>query len=252
MTAIDQTTSSTQPLEPDATCTVAEKDAVVPRSAPPDDVEHGRIGYGRYGRFTPVALAILLVASLVGIGLTRSWENDNPRPARLVDRPAPEFTLSLLDGATLRLEKLRGSVVVLNFWASWCGPCRIEAPALQALHREAIANRQPVAIVGIGLKNDGDEPVRMFVEEYRLTYPIGRDTAGDDPLRGPIEQAYELAATPSTVIIRPNGTISAVHLGQVSTSQLAAYVAAAAGTSSPSNQVRTSAISSTTMRWSIG
>jgi len=237
------------PLEPDEASTAAADDAVAPQPAPSDEVEHGRIGYGRYGRYTPVALAMLLVASLVGIGLTQNRENDNPRPARLVDRPAPVFTLSLLDGATLRLAELRGSVVVLNFWASWCGPCRIEAPALQTLQTEAIANRQPVVVVGVGLKNDGDEPVRTFVEEYRLTYPIGRDTAGGDPIRGPIEQAYELAATPSTVIIRPDGTISAVHLGQVSTGQLAAYVAAAAGTS---NQARTSTISSAEMRWSIG
>ena len=189
---------------------------------------HGRIGYGRWERLTPIGLALLLIGTLLAIGISqRGGDNDAPKPSRLVGQPAPDATVPLLNGGTLHLADLRGSVVVLNFWASWCGPCRREAPTLQAMHEAVRRDGRAVTIVGVGLKNDGDEPARAFVRDYGLSYLIGRDTGGTDPVRGPIERAYALAVTPSTVIIGPDGTISAVYLGEITAEQLAAGVTAA-------------------------
>lgn len=197
-------------------------------SSPLDADDHGRIGYGRYGRWTPIALAGVLIVSLLLIGLNqRRDEGGVERPGRLVGQPAPAFTLPLLEGGELRLSDFRGSVVLLNFWASWCEPCRDEAPALEALHRQGAVDGQPVAVIGIDLNNDNEGHARAFIADLGLTYPIGRDLATDQSLRGPIEQAYNVPNYPATVAISPDGTVGAVMIGEASADDFAAMVAEA-------------------------
>jgi thiol-disulfide isomerase/thioredoxin len=131
-------------------------------------------------------------------------------------------TLTRFDGTPLRLADLRGSVVVVNFWASWCDPCRREAPAFQSA--------SDAVIVGVGLKNDQDDDARAFVAELGLTYPIGRDTGGDNPSRGPIELAFGIDPFyPTTIFIRPDGVIDAVHVGELDADAIRAGIEAAAG-----------------------
>ena len=197
------------------------------------DGAHGRIGYGHYARFTPVALAALLILSLGAIGL-RQRGSDAPAvwAARLTGEPAPDVTLTLLDGTPLRLADLRGSVVVLNFWASWCRPCRDEAPLLQALSDEAARSGEPTVVVGVGVRTDNDADARAFVRELGLTYPIGRDTATDAPGRGPIELTFGIpSAYPATIFIRPDGVVDRYHPGPLTAEQLHAAVAEARGAS---------------------
>ena len=100
------------------------------------------------------------------------------------------MTLTLLDGGTLRLSDLRGSVVALNFWASWCAPCQSELPRFQAISANAAQTGDPIKIIGVGLKNDYDENARDLVADLGLTFPIGRDIGGEDDRRGAIELAY--------------------------------------------------------------
>lgn len=183
--------------------------------------EHGRIGYGRVGRYTPLALGIVLVISLAAIGLSQRREAAPTPASQLAGEPAPEVTLTLLDGSALRLADLRGSVVVLNFWASWCQPCREEMPLLQRVSDEAARAGEATVIVGVGIRTDTDADARGFVEQLGLTYPIGRDTATNAPGVGPIERAFGLTNLyPSTVIVRPDGVVDRLILGPVTESQL--------------------------------
>lgn len=190
--------------------------------------EHGRIGYGRYARYSPAIIAAGIIATLVLIGIwQRQPGSDSASIGRLVGKPAPEATLTLLDGTTLRLADLRGSVVVLNFWASWCTPCERELPLFQALSAEWSQAGEPVRVIGIGVKRDYGDGARALVQRLGLTFPIGRDTAGDDDVLGPIQAAYGVSTLPTTVFIRPDGTIAAMHIGELTEAQLREYVAQA-------------------------
>ncbi|MEA2581985.1 MAG: cytochrome c biosis protein CcmG, thiol:disulfide interchange protein DsbE [Thermomicrobiales bacterium] len=187
--------------------------------------EHGRIGYGRYARYTPLGLAALMVIVLLAIGVAqRRPSGGNDQVGRLVGQPAPDVTLELLGGDTLRLTDLRGSVVAVNFWAAWCAPCKSELPRFQAIADEATRNGESVKVVGVGIKNDYVENARTLVADLGLTFPTGRDTAGDDPMRGQIEKAFGISNYPTTVFIRPDGTIAAVHIGELDEGQIREYI----------------------------
>jgi thiol-disulfide isomerase/thioredoxin len=204
---------------------VAVTNEQTPETTDTSTSDHGRIGYGRYARYTPLGLAALIVLVLLAIGIAQRRPGEgNDRVGQLVGQPAPEMTLTLLDGTTLTLSELRGAVVAINFWAAWCAPCKSELPRFQAIAAEAARTGEPVHVVGVGLKNDYDENARSLVADLGLTFPIGRDTAGDDPMRGPIELAYGVSNYPTTVFIRPDGTVAAVHIGEMDEEQIEEYI----------------------------
>ncbi|CAN0438372.1 unnamed protein product, partial [Phaeothamnion confervicola] len=133
-----------------------------------------------------IGLAALIVLGLVAVGIwNQAGSGDAPSGEERVtagvttDRPAPDFTLTLLDGSTFSLADQRGKVVVMNFWASWCGPCKEEMPAIEQVAQAAPAD---VVFVGIGAKNDKDADARQFATDHGVTYAIGRDTAGGDAI----------------------------------------------------------------------
>jgi len=159
---------------------------------------------------------------LLGLGLASVFGADDRKPGQ-DSRPATDFALPLLDGSTWRLADHRGQVVVLNFWASWCEPCKEEMPAFQ----QAADSADQVAFIGVGSKMDRDEDVRAFVDATGVTYPIGRDIAGDDRARGEIEQAYGVVGYPATFFIGPEGNIVRVQMGPLDLTQLEAYIAEA-------------------------
>jgi cytochrome c biogenesis protein CcmG, thiol:disulfide interchange protein DsbE len=190
----------------------------------PDNVaaDYGRVGYGRLGRFTPLALALLLLGALVMIWwVQRDSQVPGPAPGSMTGEAAPDVSLTLLDGQELRLDDLRGQVVVLNFWASWCVPCRDEMPELQAFWDEARRNGEPTEVLGVGVRTDTDDKARKFVADGGFHYPIGRDTNTDRPGVGPIEAAFGIpGAYPATVVIRPDGTVDRYHLGPLNRAML--------------------------------
>jgi peroxiredoxin len=190
----------------------------------PDEsgADHGRVGYGRFGRYSPLALGLLLLLAVAGIW----WAQRGATPgsselAEAIGQQAPDVTLTLLDGEVLHLEELRGQVVVLNFWASWCAPCREEMPLLQAFWEDAQASGEETAIVGVGIRTDVDANAREFVRQGGFTYPIGRDNDTELPGVGPIEAAFGIpSAYPATIVIRPDGSVDRFHLGPVNADML--------------------------------
>ena len=113
---------------------------------------------------------------------------------------APDFRLNTLDGGTFHLDAHRGEVVVLNFWATWCPPCRREIPDFVALQREL--GDEGLQFVGVALERSaGPDEVRAFADRMKINYPIG---LGD----GSIAQKYGgVRGLPMTFIIGPDGTI---------------------------------------------
>jgi cytochrome c biogenesis protein CcmG/thiol:disulfide interchange protein DsbE len=129
-----------------------------------------------------------------GSSTTRAWiESAEPRTA-------PNFTLDRLNGDSFRLQEHRGEVVVLNFWATWCPPCREEIPDFVRL-QEDLGDRG-VQFVGVALERDPDpQAVRDFAENMNVNYPIGLDD-------GSIAQKYGGVRTlPTTFVIGPDGEI---------------------------------------------
>lgn len=146
---------------------------------------------------------VLLPVALLAHGLT-----GNPRaiPSPLVGRPAPDFALPRFDAGEVRLADLRGRVVVVNFWASWCGPCREEATALERVwrrHRDA-----GVVMIGINIQDRGPA-ARAFLGETQPTYANVVDAAGATAI------AYGIYGVPETFIIGRDGRISARQVGAV-------------------------------------
>jgi peroxiredoxin len=166
-------------------------------------------------------LGLLMLVVLAVIWWVQREAPPNPAPGGLVGAPAPDVTLTLLDGDTLRLSDLRGDVVALNFWASWCEPCRAEMPELQAFWDETRRTGEQTAIIGVGVRTDVNDKARAFVAAGGFTYPIGRDTNTKQPGVGPIEAAFGIpGAYPATVIIRPDGVVAQYHLGPLTAAKL--------------------------------
>jgi thiol-disulfide isomerase/thioredoxin len=197
----------------------------------PDREEQGRIGYGRWGKWSPIGLGVLILLTVAAVWLADRGgdEVEGPRSStttgELQDpRPAPDFELALLnDGSTVSLDELEGKTVVLNFWASWCHPCREEMPALQESWEAHQGD--DVVFVGVGAKNDKQAEAEAFVEEYGITYPIGRDTEGGDNLSGQIEKDYGIFGYPATFFITPDGMINQIVFSPIDTDELETYIA---------------------------
>ena len=117
------------------------------------------------------------VEAEAGMGVVALAESLNPTgeaPAAEVGRAAPAFRLRALDGSAAELTDFRGQYVLLNFWASWCGPCRGETPALQAFFED----RSPgLVVVGVN-QQEAAEEARAFTEQFDVTYPIVLDADG--------------------------------------------------------------------------
>jgi cytochrome c biogenesis protein CcmG/thiol:disulfide interchange protein DsbE len=133
-------------------------------------------------------------------------------PSPLLGRPAARFTLRLFGGGELRLDQLRGKVVFLNFWASWCPPCRAEARELEAAW-QAYKDRG-VVFVGVNAL-DQEGPAREFIEEFGITYPNGMDP------RGKITIDYGVWGLPETFFIDREGRITYKQVGTLGWSTIA-------------------------------
>ena len=152
------------------------------------------------GRLTRlgVYVGVFLVLGVVGWGLIRT------RGGPIASGPAPNFTLTGFDGRTVMLSELRGQVVVVNFWASWCPPCREEAAYLERTWRDY--EGRGVVFLGVDWV-DTEKEALAYIAEFNITYFNGPD------LGTRIAQAYRIQGVPETFFIDKNGQVRWVKVG---------------------------------------
>jgi peroxiredoxin len=117
---------------------------------------------------------------------------------------APDFTLKSAGGENLKLSEYRGEVVLINFWASWCGPCRQEMPALDALHDRY--RSLGFTVLGVNVEEDSRK-AREVLDDLQVSFPVLFDD------RSTVSRLYDIVAMPSTVLVDRDGNIRYLHKG---------------------------------------
>lgn len=117
-----------------------------------------------------------------------------------VGQPAPPYAAQSMSGDTVSLAGLRGKVVLLNVWATWCGPCRAEIPELRAIHEKYKA--RGLELVGVSVDADGsDDAIRAFAQDFKMDYAIWRD-----PGEG-VSATFRMSGVPATFVIDRKGVL---------------------------------------------
>jgi cytochrome c biogenesis protein CcmG, thiol:disulfide interchange protein DsbE len=167
---------------------------------------------------TVLIVGIVIVAAIVFVLFAGLGKDPQHIDSPLVGRPAPPFALKAVGtGETIDLDTLRGKPVVINFWATWCGPCYEEHPTLVANAR----NLQPeVQFIGV-VFNDTDDKIMRFLAERGSAYPTLLDTNGKTAI------AYGVGGVPETFFLNSKGTIVAKFEGPLTTEALQAELAKA-------------------------
>jgi cytochrome c biogenesis protein CcmG, thiol:disulfide interchange protein DsbE len=163
-------------------------------------------------------LALAVFAGVFGAGmLLASQQGKRPE----VGSPAPDFSMKLYPGyraglsETVRLSDLRGKIVVINFWASWCTECRKEAPGLEASYR----HYRDRGVVLVGVDYLDTEPAALaYLREYETTYPVGID------LQQQIARVYRITGVPETFVVDKNGIVRYLAVQRVSEAELSGAI----------------------------
>jgi thiol-disulfide isomerase/thioredoxin len=160
-------------------------------------------------------ILVLLVTVVALSGCKRGEkplaDNDGKKPATTtaaapqtttgteVGSNMPEYSATNLDGSKFELAARREKVVLLNVWATWCGPCRYEIPELQRIHNENAS--RGFEVVGVSVDESGVESVKQFVDEYKMTYPVTLDP------QGKLANILQTSVLPTSVLLDRNGKI---------------------------------------------
>lgn len=156
-------------------------------------------------------LQLLVVAAVLGSGwifYSRdpiSTDTSTLATAPLPGALAPDFTLTTLEGESITLSDLRGQPVIINFWATWCGPCRQETPHFQTFYEQ---NHPDVVMLGIN-QRESTSTVINFVEEFGMTYPVLLDENGS------VYDTYQVFGLPTTWFVNPDGVLVSVAPGGI-------------------------------------
>jgi peroxiredoxin len=129
----------------------------------------------------PVVLVVVaMVVALMLVFAFKLARRPSQTPGAAQSKPAPDFTLQSLEGKTVRLSDYRGKPVVLNFWATWCEPCKVEMPWFVDLQRQY--GPAGVRFLGVAMDDASTKEIAAFAESMKVNYPIliGKDSVGDD------------------------------------------------------------------------
>lgn len=144
---------------------------------------------------TGLSLLLLCVLSFAGV---------NPVNAASLKGQAPNFTLKSLTGKNLKLSEMSGNVVLINFWASWCGPCREEMPLLNDLHKKY----EPLGFTVLGVNVEEDaKNARGFLKNFPVDFPVLLDN------KNQVSKQYNVIAMPTTVVVDRDGNVRFLHKG---------------------------------------
>lgn len=137
-----------------------------------------------------------------------------------VGQTAPDFTLMTLDGKEAKLSDYRGKKVILNFWATWCPPCKAEIPHMEKYYKKS-AKDDNVEILAVNLKkSDKDEDyIKDFVKSYDMTYPVLLDTDGEQ------QEQYQIVTIPTTYFIDTKGKIQTTITGPMDQKKMSDIIA---------------------------
>lgn len=158
-------------------------------------------------------LAISILVFLVGYAIYFAINPSNPKVGVSEGSTAPDFELKTLSGDSLSLSSVKGKKVIINFWATWCPPCRSEMPDMQKIQDE---HKDDVVVLAVNLTNSESsvDTVKKFVDELELTFPVLLDEKGE------INNQFEVLSYPTSYFIDENGVIQTKFVGALSYDQM--------------------------------
>jgi cytochrome c biogenesis protein CcmG/thiol:disulfide interchange protein DsbE len=190
-----------------------------PAPGPPEAERPARLPYAV---IFVVTVAVVALLGLLVWGIARKQGsfggfavNTVGQVGQLRPGPARDFQIRLFSGGDFRLSEQRGKAVLVNFWASWCPPCREEAPVLERAWRRY--RDRGVVLVGVDIW-DSEQDAREFLRQFGVTYPNGPDPNGS------VAVDYGLTGIPETFFVRPDGTVARRWIGPLTDEQISAFI----------------------------
>ncbi|MCA1041855.1 TlpA family protein disulfide reductase [Bacillus infantis] len=149
-------------------------------------------------------ISLVLLVSLFAWTLFAGFKGDQDEYAEK-GHTAPQFQLASIHGKSMKLTDYDGKLIVLNFWATWCGPCNTEMPALNQFSQQS----EDITVIGINMTDNESSKtaVMQFVKEYEISFPILLDHSGS------VFEKYRILSLPSTYFINEDGVIVEYHIG---------------------------------------